>query len=216
MTGRVLPFDASAHTAADALLPFYVNATLRGEELAFVEKHLSACERCRSEVEWLRTIFASLAANTAGADTSGAATESPQGVETRESAHAWSGRVHDRLAASNRWTRWLLAAQLAAIAVLGTILATNISDVASYRTLGAVSPSAHVRDAVAVKFDPAATESDIRRIVRDAGGRIVDGPTSVDAYLLEIPADRIDSALEALHQEHAVRFAERLAPRAER
>jgi len=33
MTGRVLPFDPSTHTAVDAFLPFYVNGTLEGDEL---------------------------------------------------------------------------------------------------------------------------------------------------------------------------------------
>ena len=34
MSGRVFPLQGSEHTAVDALLPFYVNGTLQGEELA--------------------------------------------------------------------------------------------------------------------------------------------------------------------------------------
>ena len=36
MTGRVLQFDPAAHKVADVLLPWLVNGTLEGDELAFV------------------------------------------------------------------------------------------------------------------------------------------------------------------------------------
>ena len=62
MTGRVLPLHGSEHTAVDALLPWYVNGTLRGEELARVKEHLTACDQCRREVDWLRDVFAACAA----------------------------------------------------------------------------------------------------------------------------------------------------------
>ena len=35
------------------LLPWYVNGTLAGEELAEVERHLRRCQRCHAEVEEL-------------------------------------------------------------------------------------------------------------------------------------------------------------------
>jgi len=106
----------------------------------------------------------------------------------------------------------LLAAQFAAICVLGTMLATDTTDVGTYRTLGSSSPSAQPQNAIAVVFDPGITESEIRRIVLGAGARIVDGPTSADVFVLALPAERMDQALQALRSEGAVRFAERLGP----
>src|SRR5437660_11040981 len=58
MTGRVIPFDAAAHNVADALLPWFVNGTLKGDELALVQRHLGECARCQHEVEWLRELHA--------------------------------------------------------------------------------------------------------------------------------------------------------------
>ena len=43
MSGRVLPLQGSEHTVVDALLPWYVNGTLRGDELDRVKQHLSCC-----------------------------------------------------------------------------------------------------------------------------------------------------------------------------
>jgi len=73
-----------------------------------------------------------------------------------------------------------------------------------------------MRDAVAVMFDPGIKEADLRRIVLGAGARIVDGPSSTDVFVLEIPAERTARALEALRAEPEVRLAERLGPRTTR
>ena len=40
-SGRVLPLAPAAHRVADVLLPWLVNGTLEGDELAFVERHLA-------------------------------------------------------------------------------------------------------------------------------------------------------------------------------
>ncbi len=212
MSGRVIPFDSSAHAAADVLLPFYANETLRGEELAFVEEHVRACEQCQREVEWLRAVYAACAATPA----SQCAQDIPDwrsDLAHRGLQPDWRTRVQEGWRAAYPWTRWLLAAQLAAIVVLGTLLATDTHDAASYRTLGASNPSAQTRDAIAVMFDPAITESRMRRIVLGVGARIVDGPSSTAIFVLEVPAERTDQALQTLRTEHGVRVAERLGPR---
>ena len=215
MTGRVLPFDSSAHAAADTLLPFYANGTLRGEELEFVSQHVRTCEACQREVEWLRTIYAACAASPALRDAGRAA-----GNELDEAAarprRGNAAALVGTWQAAPAWTRWLLAAQLSAIVVLGGWMAVDTRGSASYRTLGATTPSAQMRDAVAIMFDPGITESEVRRLVLNVGGRIVDGPTATDVYVLEIPAERTERALEMLHAERGVRLAERLGPRTTR
>ncbi len=212
MTGRVLPFDPSAHAAADALLPFFVNGTLRGKELAFVEEHVRACEQCQREVDWLREVFAACAAIEPLRDPTPADLRRLARFERPIPAGISPARIRREWRTAQPWVRWLLAAQLAAIAVLGTMLATDTRNEAAYQTLGASARSAQVRDAIAVMFDPRATESEIRRIVLSAGARIADGPTSTNAFVLEVPAARSDGALQALRAERAVRFAEYLGP----
>jgi len=213
MTGRVLPFGASTHAAADSLLPFYVNGTLRGEELAFVEQHVRACEQCQNEVDWLRKTFAALAADGLLQEGLGVIPSAAPRFENGARQRNWTARIQDELRTTHSWTRWLLAAQLAAIAVLGTLLATDTRDVASYRTLGVSNASAKLHDTIAVMFDPGITESEMQRIVLGVGARIVDGPTSTEVYVLEIPDGRADQALQALRTDRGVRLAEPLAPR---
>lgn len=204
MTGRVLPFDASAHAAVDARLPFYVNGTLRGEELSVVEQHVRTCERCQREVKWLRELFAACAAIPLDQYPT---PDHPRAVRPLN----WRARAFDGWRTTNPWLRGLLAAQLAAIAILGTLLATDTRTDATYRTLGSVSRSAG--EAIAVMFDPAITESEMRQILVRVGARVVDGPTVTQAFIVEVPAARSDEAVKLLRAEKLVRLAQPLGPR---
>jgi hypothetical protein len=76
-------------------------------------------------------------------------------------------------------------AQLAASRA-GDAASLDARDEPSYRTLGAYAP-APTRDAIAVMFDPAITEARCSACSR-ARARIVDGPTTTNAFVLEVPA----------------------------
>jgi anti-sigma factor RsiW len=213
MTGKVLPFDASAHLSADALLPFYVNATLNREQQAFVEQHLETCEQCQQEVRWLRTLFADLSASAPPFD----AADDRASVMAAVGMGADAGRgvplAKKYSAVTPVWARWLLAAQLAAIFFLGAAL-LSARDGASYRTLGAASAPARSQSSVAVMFDPTTTEPELRRIVVQTGARISDGPTPAGVFVLQVEPDKLDRALQMLRAERAVRLAEPLAMKA--
>jgi anti-sigma-K factor RskA len=211
MAGRIYTFEGSEHSTADALLPWYVNGTLRGEELAFVEHHVRTCRPCQAEIDWLRQVFAACSALSPLEEESAASeprTRDPRAVPS------WTRPMGMRAGwrAAPPWVRGLLAAQLAAIAVLGTTVAIEAGNGPSYQTLGTESRALPSRNGVVVVFDPAAPEAEIRRIVAGVGGRIVDGPTAANAYVLELPAPPADGALQSLRAESLVRLAESLGP----
>jgi hypothetical protein len=224
MSGQVLPLKGSEHSAVDALLPFYVNGTLQGGELDRVKQHLEGCEECRREAEWLRNVFVACEAivpvpeDSPFADTGrmpGIAAQIPA-FAGRTDAGGWRRRVSAGWAATQPWARMLLAAQLAAVAVLGTMLVSETRDDAPYRTLGAPVRGVAAGDSIAVRFDPTITESEMRRLLDSAGARIVDGPTATAAFLLEVPVGHSDAAVQKLRAERKVLFAEPLGARAER
>jgi len=216
MTGRVLPLHGSEHAAVDALLPWYVNGTLRGEDLGRVERHVAACEQCRREVDWLRDVFAACTeiAPIADEPASAGATGIP-GLDGRIRRRTWRTRAADGWRSTQPWTRMLIAAQLAGLVILSTLLALEPRQEASYRTLGAAAAPAR-REAIAVMFDPAITEAELRRVITGAGARIVDGPTATHAFVLEVPAPQSGEAVQKLRAERMVRFAEPLGARTER
>lgn len=216
MSGRILPLKGSEHTAIDGLLPFYVNGTLQGDELDRVKQHLTGCERCRREVDWLRDVFAACEAVAPIPDTPLVADLGRvPAFAARAEPRGWRGRIAAGWAATQPWARMLMAAQVAGLAILGTMLASETRDEAPYRTLGAYTPAAPAGDSIAVMFDPAITEGEMRRLLDSAGARIVDGPTSTAAFVLAVPAGRADAAVQKLRAERKVLFAEPLGARTE-
>jgi hypothetical protein len=107
-----------------------------------------------------------------------------------------------------------MAAEFAVILVLGTLLVSGADGSAAYRTLGARTAAA-AGDLVVV-FDPATAEADVRRILRGAGARIVDGPTRANAYVLEVAPGQTERAAQALKAERAAVLVERLGPQGAR
>ena len=208
MTGQVLRFDAAAHKVVDALLPWYVNGTLKGEELEGVQRHLQDCALCRQEVEWLRELYAACAAAEADPGTSNSFRNLRRRLETRP---AGDRDVTGSASKHTAWPRWAVAASLAVAVVVGASLLRDASAPTLYRTLGAAG-STEPAGSMIVVFDPATTESDLRRILRKADARLVDGPTRSNAYVLYVPAAQRQEAMRALRAERAVVLVESLGP----
>ena len=61
-----------------------------------------------------------------------------------------------------------------------------------------------------VVFDPAAPQREVARVLRLAGGRIVDGPTASNGFIVAVSPGSLQAALTRLHEEPAVVLAEPL------
>jgi hypothetical protein len=111
------------------------------------------------------------------------------------------------------WSQWIAASEFALIVVLGAWLLLPGDSPALYRTLGAQDAKAAAAGNLVVVFDPATTEADLRRMLRDSGARIVDGPTQSNAYVLDVPAARQEQAVKSLRAERAAVLVEPLGAR---
>ena len=212
MTGRVLHFDSAAHKVTDVLLPWFVNGTLEGDELAFVQEHLGQCARCQREVEWLREFHAACVAASAVPGSSPAVHHLRRQLEEPRKARGMLDRLRAHWRDARPWSRRVFVAQLAVIVALGTLVIAGGDGSARYRTLGAGNAATPTTGTFVIVFDPAATEFDLRRILRAAGATIVDGPTQANAYVLDIPMERRDQAMRALKAERFVVLVESLGP----
>lgn len=209
MNDRVVRLDAAAHKVADVLLPWLVNGTLEGDELAFVQRHVDECPNCRREVEWLRELHAACIAGEAMPGASPAFRSLRRKLEAREGRDSiarprWSeGRTR-------RWLPWALAAEFAVIVVLGGSLLTSTDGPVLYRTLGAGDARTPASGSLVVVFDPGTSVAEVQRILRSAGARIVDGPTQANAYVLEIPLGQTAQAAQVIKAERATQMIEPL------
>jgi anti-sigma factor RsiW len=170
------------------LLPWYVNGTLDGEELQQVESHLKGCERCRSEVAFLQSVRQEVKA--AGE----AATPGDLGLQ----------RLLRTVRAERKATRWTpqwwqpaLAAAALVVVIQATLLVNLWPEPESITPLGG-PPSAGV--VLQVRFVPTATEVQIREAIQDVNGTIIDGPSAVGIYRVELdlPPDAEDQQIEAV------------------
>src|SRR5438067_657226 len=186
MTGRVVRFG-DAHSDTEVLLPWFVNGTLDADEHQRVLLHLGECAHCRSEEQELRAFHAEYAADDTAADPTRAfrrlratIARAPDPWRVRV-LRRWQGLVRQ----PGRWLPWAVGLQVALIAAVGALLVDTDHRALVYRTLGATEVAPQRTGSIAVVFDPRTTEDEIRRIVRAAGARIVDGPTTTDAYVLD-------------------------------
>jgi len=214
MSGRVVQLGTDLHQKVQALLPWYVGATLDEEERAHVEAHIAECPRCQAELAWEREVQAAYAQSTPATSSDAA-----QGFALlRERIAADASPPQDRgllarLKAHWReipaWTRWAVAGQCVVVVALSSVLVITLAPDAGFRTLGG-PPGAAAGGNLIVRFRPEATEQEMRRVLRESEARLVYGPTATDAYLLAVPAGLESEAVKRLRNERAVLLVESL------
>jgi anti-sigma-K factor RskA len=218
------------HSEVWALLPWYVNGTLTDQEIAAVEAHLATCADCQCELARCREITAAVRA------------EQPRWapspkhfdrlltqievLEARQVQHPrgrrqwrfWVYSLRGWLQGTPRTVQWALAVQAALIVVLTGALfwPMESSPPLLYQTLTRPSeprPADQMR--LRVVFAEDITEKEIRALLNRIGATIVQGPSAVGIYTIElapgIAPTGLGSALEALRADRNVRLAEPVA-----
>jgi anti-sigma factor RsiW len=239
----VLNFSGSPHRSALELLPWYLNGSLDPDEQAQVEQHLRGCVSCRAELESLRVLQAAYVEGDSG-DQADAALQRllPQldddqvaaspGRRPRKFASSpstwlasWRRRGASRsaglaFAGSARgpaWVKLALAVQCGVIFALGwKVIAVDrtVREEHEFRTLASSASAGRAAGSIVVVFDQATTQAEMLRILKDCGVRVVDGPTSSNAFVLALEPGRAgavpEDAVARLRAEHAVVLAELL------
>ncbi|MDE3039991.1 MAG: zf-HC2 domain-containing protein [Nitrospirota bacterium] len=179
-----------------ALLPWYLNGTLREDERRQVDQHLSSCAACRAELDELAQLNVQLhEVYAAQSEPSSRLQRAVLGQVALEASTkgAKSASGPQQLKGLDEWFRSLFAPRWAPalvvtllVAQLGLLLWSmtrpTLLDQVTTRGLGA--PTVRLR----VVFQETASERQIRSLVQGLRGRIVDGPTSDGAYIMEFPA----------------------------
>src|SRR6185312_6655378 len=188
------------HAQAQRLLPWYANGTLEGEELASVETHLADCAECREDLKAEAALARQIRSLPSDVERGWTA------LKARVEGEA-PGRPE--IAARPLYARRIPVgwAAAACLALLIPLLAVSLSRPQPlYRTLGS-APRAESGNLVVI-FKPDSSEKTLRTILMQNRARIVDGPTSTDAYVLHVPAAGRAAALERLKADASVSLAE--------
>jgi hypothetical protein len=200
------PDGPDLHAETRILLPWLANGTLAGAELERVRAHLGECPACRTQLEWERGMAA-------GGDPAPRMSAQQAFARLKPRLGPQELRRHParwiRLVAANdpRWLRSVAVVQLGVILVLGLVVSQPAPEQGLYHGLGARQAAA---GNIVVSFDPSTPERELRRILQASGARLVDGPTTGDAYVLAVAPDEAGPALQRLRAEPAVTLAEAL------
>jgi hypothetical protein len=216
MTQQVIPMPRDPHQDIQALLPWYVSDALDPADRADVHAHLVNCAVCRSELDNERRMASAMAAlpepsPSPDVDAGWAALKGRLGQGASNGAAMTAGVRTGRASSTRRptsqpgWMGWAMAAQFGAIVVLAG-LAWRGQPEARYHALSA-QPVASTANVVVV-FHADAREAELRQALRGAGARLVDGPTSADAYMLHVPDRARVQALQFLRRQPQVVLAE--------
>jgi len=216
------------HDEVWLLLPWLANETLEPPEIESVAAHLEECDACSRELERCRALL-----ELSRPDESVAPAAHPAQIERLLARDDAEGDAFDREPSlpfpradhppdeRRRWPRaaiWLVAAQLAALAVLGGWVGTRSGQnarPASFRTLSDPAPAVgEIR--LRVVFDPETPESALRQLLLDVGAEIVAGPSPLGVYSIRLRRGEGEEpprwVLESLRGRPEVMFAELVAP----
>lgn len=221
--GQVISIFDDRHREAQLLLPWRAAGTLEATDQVLVDAHLAECPTCQVDLAREVQLKAAVADEAPAAQNGWARLQArmghielepepvatpvpclPKETPSRGSRRGWS-RVGRTLSDPKR-LRLVVGAQFAALLVMGTLTAMPVERPGAYRALGD-APAARTGDAL-VMFRPETSEAALRRALSVADARLVDGPTTAGAYLLQLPGGANGPGLIALRRNPDVTLAE--------
>ena len=217
------------HSDITELLPWYANATLREEEREIVEAHLANCRQCTRELESLSLMQQAIVDINHVVEPSPRLTFERALDKVEEYETAKPGTDHANVRASLRdwignffsgwWTstpllpRAIIAVQaILVIGLAGTIFYGQHKE-KIYTTSGASSGD-RANSRIVVGFDDNASEQQMRQALSAVHGKIIDGPSALGLYTIQVPipperSAEIQQALKTLRQNsRVIRIAE--------
>lgn len=204
-----------SHSQAFELLPWLVNGTLTGSELASVQTHVRDCLACRlalREQQQLRVTIQEQPIVPLSAE-QGFDRLLRQMEPTVGALGARGARSVLTFAAAPFWAR--AAIVVVAFAAAGGAAWLAVRDGArdgEFTTLARDAALADVR--LDIIFATSVVEGDIRAVVNEMNGTIVGGPSALGRYTIklnatDLTADQVHDLIERLGKDERIRFAGR-------
>ncbi len=196
----------NTHEQVIELLPWYVNETLAGDDLALVERHVGECLPCRRALHEERRLQAAVGGLDIPSRETAGLSRLLDSLDAKQPARA---RTPGRRALAG-------VAGLAAAACAGLIafvvfrsdpaMQDATEPPADFSTLSLPAPAGPLR--IDVVFTETAPEIRIRELLTSLGASADSQPSAIGRYTIELaPGTDVDALLDELTADPAVRFA---------
>ncbi len=218
--------NKNEHEAIAELLPWLVNGTLSAKESKRVEAHLQHCDLCRNQVSQLQVVNKQVAEQKSKWQPSSAHFSSilseVENIESivskqKKTKHkSWSGFFQNLLQTPTP-VRWTLAVESVAIIALLTVWNTSPqmglpSGVEMYQTLSDSPQKRPAQDMGRIRLllDDEMMAAELTQLLQQADAQIRQGPSALGLFIVEVPQQRVDQALEIFLSHQHIRLAEKL------
>jgi hypothetical protein len=197
------------HPESLELLPWY--ATLSREQQKELDAHVATCAECASELAEIRSLHQDMAAIDDTPEPSPFLLQRTLArIESHEAEKAAGGwrRLFAWWRLNPVTTRMLVVSQ--AVLVIGLAVGlVYYRQQAQFVTQSGAGGATGIR--FLVRFKPEISEQMLRDSVRQVGGSIVDGPSALGLYTVQIPKDgTAQRVLEQLQQNSNVGFVQQV------
>jgi hypothetical protein len=181
----------------DELLPFYVNGTLGSADRAWIESYLREHPTADNELQWLRSVQATVqaelvpAASEVGLDRAMQrirADRKPAAPLNTQGLRGWFARL-----LSPPVLKPMLAGAMAVVALQTVVISsllTEREDLSPIRTPTPVGGFEH-GPYVKLNFKPDAREADIRMLLTQVQGSLAAGPGQLGDYYIRVSAAQL-------------------------
>jgi hypothetical protein len=187
------------------LLPWYVTNALDSDDHARVAAHLKTCRDCTAQLEADAKLGRDLMQMPRTVEGGWAQMCERLGLDPAVRAGPSPARDAHSAVKRPRWPKigWTVGAQAVFASILGAILVTQVPRYAALDG-GVASSEANL----IVIFRPETTERSLRQALMAVDARLVDGPTSANAYLLHVPGEERERMLGSLRAMPQIVMAE--------
>jgi Putative zinc-finger len=227
MTENKLNASSDAtHTQMETLIPWYVNGTLTTMETAAFQQHLATCETCQQELSRCQALVSQVPdskeiwqptpTHFAGileqVNQYEARAEKLDAIRAKakpgflQKISAWLSQTPNPV----RWTLMLETLAIAALTLLVVIPQSSfIKTGGGYETLSDdEKPNTHQGVAVRLVFAGDMTTQELSDLMKQAKAQIIQGPSAVGSYTVEIPTVDKERSLSLLRSYPKIKLAQ--------
>lgn len=184
------------------LMPIYLNGRLGADQMRQVETAIEASDHLKQELAFLQLIETRIKSEHVPSPAAIGWARLKRDIAALESSSQNQAATSSHRSGTFLWKTAAIAASLVLVMESGLLIQQQSQPVDSYRPLSITE----LKNTVKVKFAADVSETQLRQLLAELQGRIVDGPSALGIYRLRF--ENPQSALAQLHASTLVEYAE--------